>query len=62
MIAIIKMTGALTELGVMFVMDELKAVAKSMLRDRVTIEFVVRHTGLDEATVKELQEELNDEG
>ena len=55
-------TVASTELGIMFVMDELKAVAKSMLRDRVTIDFVVRHTGLDESTVREIQEELNNEG
>jgi hypothetical protein len=30
-------------------------IAKSMLKDRVTVEFIARHTGLDENTVRELQ-------
>jgi len=62
LMGVIEMTDIMTEIGVMIAMDELKAVAKSMLRDRVTIDFVVRHTGLDESTVREIQEELNNEG
>ena len=45
----------MTELGAWFaeeIMDEKMAIAKSMLTDKVTIEFVSRHTGLDESTVQ----------
>jgi len=52
----------MTDLGSMLVTATIKdvkiEVAKSMLKDKVTIEFVSRHTGLDEAAVKELQAEL----
>jgi len=51
----------LTELGVMFVMDERTEIARSMLRDKVSIEFVSRHTGLDESSVRKIQDELNSE-
>ena len=36
----------------------LKKVARSMLQDRVTVDFVVRHTALDEETVRELKDEI----
>jgi|GEM_PF-2837762 len=41
------------------IMDEKMAIAKSMLTDKVTIEFVSRHTGLDEATVQKLKDEVD---
>jgi len=36
-----------------------KDIAKSMLTDRVSIEFVARHTGLDEESVRKLKEEMD---
>lgn len=51
----------MTDLGTMLVIDERMEIAKSMLKDRVSIEFIVRHTGLDENIIKQLQTELNNE-
>ena len=55
----------MTDLGTMLVMDTVSErnieIAKSMLRDRVSVEFVSRHTGLDVDTVQKLKDELDSE-
>ena len=55
----------MTDLGVMLVMDALEEReierAKGMLREKVSIEFASRHTGLDESTIRQLKEELDNE-
>ena len=56
------MTALVTEIIVDRVMDEKMEIARSMLKDKVSIDFVSRHTGLDESTVRGIQEELNNEG
>jgi len=51
-------------MGDLFEMIEkrnLKKIARSMLQDRVTIDFVVRHTELDEETVRKLKEEMEND-
>jgi len=42
----------------MIIINKTKDIARSMLADRVTIEFVMRHTGLDEETVRKLKDEM----
>jgi hypothetical protein len=41
--------------------EKFSEVAKSMLRDKCTVEFAARHTGLDIETVQRLKEELESE-
>jgi hypothetical protein len=50
----------MTDLAEMIIEDKLIEIAKGMLKDMVSIEFVSRHTGLDETTVRELQLELKE--
>jgi len=56
---VIKMTDLAAWLTEEDVMDEKMKIAKSMLKDKVTIEFVSRHTGLDEDTVQKLKDEVD---
>ena len=51
----------MTDLGTMLVSERSAEIAKSMLRDRVNVEFVSRHTGLDVETVQQLKDELDSE-
>ena len=48
----------MTDLGVMLMMDEKKSIAKNLLRRGMSISDIAEDTGLDEATIKELQAEL----
>jgi hypothetical protein len=50
----------MTDLAEMIIGDKLIEIAKGMLKDKVSIDFVSRHTGLDESTVRELQTELSE--
>ena len=59
---VLEMTALVTEIVVDRVMDEKMEIARSMLKDRVSIDFVSRHTGLDESTVREIQDKMNNEG
>ena len=51
----------MTDIGTMLVSERSAEIAKSMLRDKVTVEFVSRHTGLDMDTVQQLKNELESE-
>jgi len=51
----------MADLVMMIVKDRYMEVAKNALKKGMTIEFVMDITGLDEALVKQLQEELNNE-
>ena len=51
----------MTDLGTLLVSERNTEIAKSMLRDKVSVEFVSRHTGLDVATVQQLKDELDNE-
>ena len=57
LLGVIKMT----DLAVMLMDDKAIEIAKSMLKDKVTIEFVARHTGLDVSTVEKLKMELDND-
>jgi len=55
----------MTDLGAMLVMDAVsdtkREIAVTMLKDGVGISTVSRYTGLDEATIKRIRAELDDE-
>ena len=51
----------MSDMGTLLVKDRNMEIAKSMLKDRVSVEFVARHTGLDEETVQQLKDELDNE-
>lgn len=42
------------------VKDEKIEIAKNLLKEKVAVEIVSKTVGLDEATIKQLQTELND--
>jgi hypothetical protein len=50
----------MTDLAEMIIEDKLVEIARGMLKDKVSIDFVSRHTGLDETTVRDLQAEINE--
>jgi len=49
----------MSELGVMLVTNAIKDVSRKMLQRGMSISAIAEDTGLDEATIKELQTELN---
>ena len=38
--------------------DEKIEITKSMLKDKISIEFISRHIGLDESTIRQVEKEL----
>jgi len=51
----------MSDMGTLLVKSKSMEIAKSMLKDRASIEFVARHTGFDEETVQQLKDELDNE-
>ena len=56
---------SMTDLVVTIVEDAIKdksmEIAKGMLKDKVSVDFVMRHTHLDESTIRQLQKEIDNE-